>query len=106
MLADESDPLTPDHVVRQSDDEIIRLCQSDPRSIYHDTYGYWREHPPDNPKAWYRQMRLKGHRYVSEYIKIKQPILAEIDQFCARQNWTIAVGTSTSSGGVRPSCRG
>ncbi len=79
MLADPNDPLTDKHIQQLSDAQIMDLCQFDPDSIFHYTYGYWRDNPPADPDAWYAAMRRKGHRYVAGYIKVKEPILAEVD---------------------------
>ncbi len=81
MLADPDDPLTSRHIQKLSDAQIMNLCQFDPDSIFHYTYGYWRENPPVDPDAWYSTMRRKGHEYVASYIKVKESILTEVDTF-------------------------
>jgi len=84
MLADREDPLGAQDIVQLSNEKIMRLCQLDPRSIFHYTYGYWRNHLPDDPESWYGEMRRKGHRYVSEYVKVRPEILAEVEDFHGR----------------------
>ncbi len=84
MLSDPEDRMSPDDVVQLSVPEIARLCQFDPRSIFHYTYGTWRDHPPEDPEAWYEEMRLRGCRYVAEYVHVKQEIRREVDAFVER----------------------
>lgn len=84
MVADPDDPLSKEHVIMLSGREINELCQFDPRSIFHYTYGYWRDHPPEDPNAWYAEMRQRGHRYVAEYVHVRATIQQEVDDFFAR----------------------
>ncbi|MBT4522193.1 MAG: hypothetical protein HOC23_19510, partial [Halieaceae bacterium] len=85
LVADEGDPLSDQHIHQMSDAQIMDLCQFDPDSIFHYTYGYWRENPPPDHAIWYAAMRSKGHRYVARYIKVKESILAEAEEFFVRQ---------------------
>ena len=78
-VLDPDDPLTQGDVVTLSDEEIGELCQNNPNGIFHYTYGYWRENPPEDIDRWYDEQRKRGHAYLAKYVKVKQSILDSVE---------------------------
>jgi hypothetical protein len=78
-IADPGDPLTQSDVITLSDDEIRELCQNNPESIFHYTYGYWRRNPPDDLDLWYDEQRKKGQAFTAKYIRVRQEILGHVE---------------------------
>ncbi len=85
-LEDSDDPLRREHMTCLTDEEISDLCQRNPDSIYHYTYGYWRSNPPSDARRWYDEQRRKGQAYVAKYLKINEAILETVDQFMSTKN--------------------
>lgn len=94
MIADPDDRLERSDILTLSELEILQLCQFNPESVFHYTYGYWREHLPENPDEWFDAMRKKGHRVVSDYLHIKESIVRNVQQYYRqnmRPNYVIGV---------------
>jgi len=80
MINDPADPLSREHVVRMTPAELYQLMET-PDALYPFPYGYWRDNPPEDLKAWYGEQRARGKRLVDEYIHFKQPVLDRVDEF-------------------------
>jgi len=81
MIDDPADPLSREHVVKMTPDELYHFAFETPDALYPFPYGYWRDNPPPDLDAWFRDQENKGRRLVREYIRFKQAVMDRADEF-------------------------
>ena len=79
-LSDPDDPLTQDDLITLSVEELWRIHEDEPESIYPFPHGIYFETFKTDPD-WYAKQRTKAHSVINKYIRIKPHILSKVDAF-------------------------
>jgi hypothetical protein len=80
MIADPHDSLTSDDLTWLSTDELWRIHEAEPESIYPYPHGVYGDKFNNDPE-WYSKQRSKAHRLISKYVRVKPHILRKVDAF-------------------------
>jgi len=85
LLDDPSSDIGADQIVTLDDAELWHLHKREPKSVFNYPYGI---HAPVaesiDPEAWYSEQRSRTRGLLERYIRVKKPILDEVDRFWTR----------------------
>jgi Nodulation protein Z (NodZ) len=79
-LSDPDDPLTLNDLTTLSVEELWRIHEAEPESIYPYPHGIHSDKFKSDPE-WYSKQRSRGHCIINKYVRIKPHILAKVDAF-------------------------
>ena len=79
-LSDPDDPLTLDDLTTLSVEELWRIHEAEPESIYPYPHGIHSDKFKSDP-GWYSKQRARAHYIINKYVRIKPHILAKVDAF-------------------------
>ncbi len=77
----QSSQVTEQDLITLPSDEMIKICEEHPDSIYSYTFGKWRFNKPEQLDEWYALQRKKGQETIQKYVKLKNDIKNKVDQF-------------------------
>jgi hypothetical protein len=79
-LSDPHEPLISDKLTTLSVKELWRIHEREPESIYPYPHGIQSDKFKSDPE-WYSKQRVRAHRIIEKYIRIKPHILAKVEAF-------------------------
>ena len=79
-VADHNDPLTSDDLITLSVQELWRIHDHEPESIFPYPHGIYND-VVDCDAEWYQRQRWKAHQIIQRFVRVKPRILAKVDAF-------------------------